>query len=513
MITIQAKLIDIRSIEPIIMISHSTASKLLLRHTDTVTLRYDLNELVASPVVVKGFIEDNVLGISEKYAAWLGIEEGSQISLFTRRPPKSYELIKKKIEGIPWSVNDVRTIVNDISRRRYTSLEVASFTLVSQFQGYDNQELKAVAQSMAEVGTQFNFAEPTYDKHSIGGIPGNKITPIIVSIVAAAGLLIPKTSSRAITSPSGTADTMEVLCDVIFTPDEISELAPKSRGMIVWNAPLNLSPLDDIVIDIKRQLGIDPTDQMLASIVSTKIAMSVNNLIFDIPTGLGTKMPSRSNAINFAHSLIGLCRQLGIRVEAALTLGEQPLGHNIGPALEAKEALQILENKTSESRVSISVKEKAIELAGILLEMGGLTSTNKGTQMAQEYIDSGKALQKFKEIIEIQGGDPNISSDDIQLGEYSLNIPAAKDGYITQVLNNSVKNICITAGAPKDKGAGIILHAKLGEFVHEGDVLFTIYSNSESKLSLAQQTCISMPAYTVEGMIIRRIGSSPEGEV
>ncbi|MCH8906862.1 MAG: hypothetical protein IH840_07215, partial [Candidatus Heimdallarchaeota archaeon] len=305
------------------MFSVATASKLRLRHTEIVTLKYDQNELVASPVVVQGFIEDDIIGISEKDANLLGVRNDALVTLLARRVPQSYDLIKKKVQGTPWSNNDVRALVSDISRRKYTSLEVASFALVSQFQGYSSSELVEITQSMAAEGTEFNFNEPTYDKHSIGGIPGNKITPIIVSIVAAAGLLIPKTSSRAITSPSGTADTMEVLANVSFSPDEISELAPKARGMIVWNAPLNLSPLDNIVIDVKRQLGIDPPDQMLASIVSTKLAMGVDYLVFDIPTGLGSKMPDRSDAINFAHSLIDLCRQLGIRVEAALTLGEQ----------------------------------------------------------------------------------------------------------------------------------------------------------------------------------------------
>jgi AMP phosphorylase len=247
--------------------------------------------------------------------------------------------------------------------------------------------------------------------------------------------------------------------------------------------------------------------------VSTKIAMGVTNLIFDIPTGQGTKMETRNVAINFAHSLIGLCRQLGIRVEAALTLGEQPLGYNIGPALEAKEALQVLENVGLDNGKSVSVREKAIELAGILLELGGLTGLGKGTKFAEEYLSSGKALKKFKEIIDIQGGDPKITSDNVTVGDYSLEVPATKDGYISQILNNSIKTICKAAGAPKDKGAGMILHTKQGEFVHEGDPLFSIYSNSESRLSLALQTCNSLPPFNIEGMIIRRIGSIPEKDV
>ncbi|OLS27162.1 MAG: AMP phosphorylase [Candidatus Heimdallarchaeota archaeon LC_2] len=513
MITIQVSILDIRAIEPVVMISRQTAHQLRLRHTDIVNLIYDKNELVASPVVVQGFIEDGVVGISEFHANKLGVKQGSKVDILARRPPQSYDLIKKKIGGYEWSANDVRSIVNDISRNRYTSMEIASFALVSQFQGYKENELVEVAKSMAEAGTQFNFNEKTYDKHSIGGVPGNKITPIIVSIVAAAGLLIPKTSSRAITSPSGTADTMEVLCNVKFTPEEISELAPKSRGMIVWNAPLNLSPLDNIVIDVKRQLGIDPPDQMLASIVSTKIAMGVDGLVFDIPTGYGTKMKDRKVATKYAHSLIGLCRNLGIDVEAALTLGEQPLGFNIGPALEAQEALRVLENVKTDNVRAVSVKEKSVELAGILFEIAKICPPGKGAALAEEYLTSGKALKKFKEIVEIQGGDKNITSESVTIGDYNSEIPAPKDGYIASIDNKIIKNVCTAAGTPRDKGAGIILHAKVGEFVHEGEKLFTIYSDTEAKLSLAIQTATTQLPFTIEGMIISRVSSIPEKNI
>ncbi|MHA2030677.1 MAG: AMP phosphorylase [Candidatus Kariarchaeaceae archaeon] len=513
MITIQVSILDIRSVEPVVMISRQTAHRLRLRHTDTVTLIYDQNELVASPVVVQGFIEDDVVGISEYHADKLGVKQGSKVDILARRPPQSYELIKKKIGGHEWSANEVRSIVNDISRNKYTSMEIASFALVSQFQGYKETELVEVAKSMAEAGTQFNFNEPTYDKHSIGGVPGNKITPIIVSIVAAAGLLIPKTSSRAITSPAGTADTMEVMCNVTFTPEELSELAPKSRGMIVWNAPLNLSPLDDIVIDVKRQLGIDPPDQMLASIVSTKLAMGIDGLVFDIPTGYGTKMEDRKHATNYAHSLIGLCRNLGINVEAALTLGEQPLGFNIGPALEAQEALKVLENPRIDNVRAVSVKEKSVELAGILLEVAKISPRGKGSIFAEEYLNSGKALKKFKEIVEIQGGDKDITSKEIVIGEHSEDIPATKDGYISNINNMIIKSVCTAAGAPRDKGAGIVLHSKVGEFVHEGEKMFTIYANSEAKLSSAIQTAITQIPFTIEGMIISRVSSIPEKNV
>ncbi len=505
MINLPVKIIDIRSVDPMIMISKNTASRLNLKHTDIVSIKGDISELVAYPVVVQGMIADNIVGISERDAKWLKVVDGSIVSISSRKKPQSYEYIKNKMKGKKWTDNEIISIVSDISKRRMTQLEISTFALVSQFQGFTNNEMITMAKTMAEEGTQFNFDEPVYDKHSIGGTPGNKVTPIIVSIVAAAGLLIPKTSSRAITSPAGTADTMEVMCDVAFNPDEISEIAPKSRGMVVWNAPLNLSPLDSIVVDVKKELGIDPRDQMLASIVSTKIAMGVDKLVFDIPTGVGTKMPDRNEAIEFAHSIIGLSRKFNITTQAAVTLGDQPLGNNIGPALEAKEALLTLEGKGPNS-----VIEKSVELAGILLEMGGVAQRGKGSEVATEYINSGKAYKKFQEIVEYQGGEKDISSDKIEIGEYKATIKAVTDGYIQGISNKGISEVARQAGCPKHKKAGITIHVKKGTFVHEGDPLFTIYSTSEGKLSNAIQTATSMPPFNIEGIILNRIGSISE---
>ncbi|MCY3413649.1 MAG: AMP phosphorylase [Candidatus Heimdallarchaeota archaeon] len=508
MIRLPVKILDIRSVDSVMMISKDTASNLKLRHDSLVTLKSDIQEIVMSPIVVQDLISDDVAAISPKDAEWLGLKEDDMVTILARKPPITYDFIKTKIGGNPWSINEVTQIVNDISRRKLTKVEVSTFALVSQFHGYNNDELVTMTKAMAEAGTQFDFKEPVYEKHSIGGIPGNKVSPVIVAIIAAAGLLIPKTSSRAITSPAGTADTMEVLANVSFTPEEVSEIAPKSRGMIVWNAPLELSPLDDIVIGVKRELGIDPQDQMLASIVSTKVAMGVDKLVFDIPTGPQTKMPSRAKAIDFAHDLIGLCRQVDIGVESALTLGNQPLGNNIGPSLEAREALEVLEGRGPNS-----VIEKSIELAGILLEMAGLSSAGNGATTAHEYIKTGKALVKFQEIIEAQGGDPDMTSKKVEVGTYTDTVKAATDGYISSIDNRYIKKILSAAGCPRDKLGGMVLHKKNGEFVSTDDPLYTIYTSSDTKLTAALQVARTQNPYTIEGMIISRISSISEKNI
>lgn len=506
MITLPVKIFDMRSIEPIIFISHKTASRLKLRHTVIVTIKNELTDRTfsATPVVTEEMIEDDFIGISEDDAEWLAVDDNSIVSVFIRRTLVSLDYVKQKMNGsvLNWDDKQIYSITNDISRRMYTNLEIASFALTSYYRGYNDDETAAFAKSMAEQGSVFDFQERAFDKHSIGGIPGNKVSLIIVPIVAAAGLLIPKTSSRAITSPSGTADSMEVLANVTFSPEEITELAPKSRGMIVHNAPLKLSPMDDIVIGVKKFLDVDPEQQMLASIISTKIAMGIDTLVIDVPTGEGAKMTTQQQGLNFAHKLVGLCRNVEIDVEAMLTYGNQPLGFAIGPALEAREALQVLENQPNDA-----VLNKSVELAGTLLEMGGVSAPNQGATMARELVSSGRALEKFREIIEIQGGDPKVTSDSITIGEYSETVYANKDGYVLAIGNKETKKICSAAGAPSTQDAGLVLHTRVGQFLRKGDPLYTVYSDSESKLSNAIQVANTARPVSLEGMVLRRIKS------
>ncbi len=504
MIKLPVKILDIRSVDPTVMISHQTASRLKFKHTAVVMVRHEVSgkSFSATPVVTEGIVENNVVGISAPDAEWLNVRDGDEVLLANRRTPASLDLLKQKMKGKAWTQNDVYAIVNDISKRNYINLEIGEFVLTSEFQGFSEEEMTAFAVSMAEQGTQFDFQEKTFDKHSIGGVPGNKVSLVIVPTIASAGLLIPKTSSRAITSPSGTADSMEVLAEVEFSPDEVSEIAPRTRGMIVHNEPLKLSPMDGIVAKVKKFLDVDPQDQMLSAIISTKIAMGIKNLVIDIPTGKYTKMQTTEEAMNFAHRLVGLCHRVGINVEAAMTLGDTPIGTNIGPALEAKEALEILEGKVKNTAYT-----KSLELAGTLLEMGGVASINRGSEVARELIESGKALKKFKEIIEAQGGDPNITSNDINVGEYTYTICASQDGYVRSISNRGTKLICAAAGAPSSKESGIVLHTRIGAYVKEGDPLFTIYSNSDAKLSSAIQVATNYMAVKISGMIINRVKS------
>lgn len=506
MTSLKTKKFDFNTERDFALINSQTLNNLKMKHSSYIKVKSDTAEIMCEIISTDNLIEPELIGLKESSMKSLNIKENQKISVYARRKPASLEHVKSKREGSIWKENQIRSIVNDICSGQYTDLEISMFTLAQFYTGLNMDEIQFLTSSMSEYGTTIDFDEPVYDKHSIGGIPGNKVSLIIVPTVAAAGLLIPKTSSRAITSPSGTADTMEVLCDVNFSADEILEIAPKTRGMLVWGGTLDLSPLDEIVIHkVEQPLGIDPHSQMLASIFSKKVSTGVDYLVLDIPTGEGTKMPTKEDAINYAHEATELGRRLGIQIEGALSYGEQPLGKAIGPALEAREALNVIMGNGP-----TSVFEKSAELAGILFEMAGLAQPGQGASLASDYINKGKTKEKMEEIIGVQGGNSTVTPDDIVVGDYTATVTAPKDGYIVKLSNSAIKKIAFAAGAPKHKVSGVYLHKKLGDYCAKDDELMTIYSNSEGRLTEALNLSMNLSPFILEGMIIKRISSGPK---
>ncbi len=454
-------------------------------------------------IIRSSIVDAGEVGVPLNVANQLGVKDNDKITIRARTRPISHPIIMKKYDGKPWTSDDMRTIVDDIYAGHVSDLEMAAFTLAMQYEPLNIDETEYLTRAFTLHGEQIQFNEPVYDKHSIGGIAGNKVSLLIVPIIAAAGLLIPKTSSRAITSPSGTADTFEVLCNVNFSAEEILEIAPKIRGMLVWGGQLNLAPVDsEIIRRVERPLSLDPESVIIASILSKKLSTGVKNMVLDMPTGPEAKMSTREEAKNLSHLFVEIGRKVGIQVECALTYADQPVGHAIGPALEAREAIYTLMGTGPRS-----VYEKSNELAGILIEMAGIASRGQGARIAEEIVRSGKALEKFFEIVEAQGGDKSVKPDDIQIGQYTAVIEALQDGYIAYVSNSQVKAIASALGCPSDKLSGMVIKHKAGEFVKKGDPIFILYSSQESALDNAIQIANLKPPFRQEGMVLERISS------
>ena len=413
---------------------------------------FDPSQILALPDISAGYI-----GLSEKALHDLNLLEGDSVSITSdvRSPPDSFNAIKRRMQ-VQKSLTKVEidAIVSDIINNRYTALEKASLVFSQYFQEYTMDEIEALTRSIAESGETLDFKGVITDKHSLGGVPGNKVTLLIVPIIAAAGLMMPKTSSRAITSASGTADTMEALgCKVALKADEIVEITHDIGGLICWGGALNLAPADDLIIrDVEFPLGINPRSMMMASIMAKKKAFGIDMLVLDIPMGHGCKVETYDEAQILSRSFGELGRRLGIQVECGITFGGLPVGHYIGPALEAKEALSALINpKTG----STSLVEKSTALAGILLEMSGKALRGQGQSKARQILENGQAYQKFCQIIEAQGGDPNIKPEDIEVGEYIYDVVAPSNGWIVDINNEIITEIARKASAPTDKKSGI----------------------------------------------------------
>jgi len=498
-LNLNVKMVDILTGLKVVLLNNSDALNLGVRPHDRIKVKTHKRELTAMVNVTDSYVNQGEIGITPPLKKLFECDIGETMEVTTTSIPSSMEYIHKKMKGNSLNYNEIYAIIEDIVEGNLSELEIAAFVLSQQFVGMNLDEIEHLTRSMVETGEKIDFDEPAFDKHSTGGVPGNKVSLLIVPIVAAAGLLIPKTSSKAITSPSGTADTMEVLAPVSFNAEELKELVKKTRGALIWGGALNLAPADDLTIQVEHPLRVDPVSQMIASIIAKKISVGVDNMVLDIPVGAGTKMESMEDAERFANMIVEISKRLKMATYCAITYAGQPVGHAVGPALEAKEALEALMGGGPTSLI-----EKSTGLAGFLLELGGVAPENKGQDYAKEILRSGKALKKMREIIEAQGGDPNVKPEDIPIGEHVASLEAKADGYVTNVDNKSITKIAQAAGAPRDKGAGVVLNYKRGYKVSRGDKLLIIHAEKENKLHEATALATRTMPIIVEGMLLQK---------
>jgi AMP phosphorylase len=461
----------------IAILSEETASQLGVHSSDRIRITHNKHEAIAIANLAVHFPKNRV-GLYEEIAEILTVKEDEKIDVQLAQLPESLSHVRAKVRGERLRETDIHKIVKDVVERHLSEVEIAAFLTALSIHGLSMSENEAMSRAMVETGKTIDFGKtPILDKHSVGGIPGDKTSILVVPIVAAAGFTIPKTSSRAITSPAGTADRMETLCPVNLTIKEIRETVNKTNGCLVWGGSLELAPADDLFIKVEYPLGIDPL--LLPSIMSKKKAIGATHVVIDIPTGSGAKIKTRTEAYLLASDFVDLGKRLGMTIQCALTFGEQPLGCAIGPALEAREALETLLGNGPPDLV-----DKATTLAGMLFEMVGAKG---GKRKAESILESGKADRKLREIIQAQGGNPKVKPDEIRVGDEIAEVKAQQAGRILWISTEDIVQIAREAGAPREKGAGVVLKAKLGDAVRKGSVLFQIHAERAGKLESAFQ--------------------------
>jgi AMP phosphorylase len=481
------------------LVCNEDAAELGVHGLDRISIRTKEKEIISTLNTSPNAIEKGFIGVFAKVADELSLKEGSEVEVGIAKPPTSLNAIKLKMKNHKLTFEDATDIVKDVVTGRLSEIEITAFVTTLNNFGLDVDETVSMAQAMVGCGKCLDLNAPVIvDKHSIGGVPGDKTTLLVVPIIAACGVTIPKTSSRAITSAAGTADRAEVLMPVSLKLDDMKTVVKRTNGCIIWGGALDLSPADDIFIRSEHPLSIDPL--MIPSIMSKKKAVGAQYLVIDIPTGQGAKMKTMEDAQFLAREMIEVGRRLGIKTQCALTFGEQPLGHAIGSGPEAREALEVIMRKKNVP----DVYDKAKSIAAMILDMIG----KDGPKMVDEVFKSGKAEEKLRQIIFEQGGDPQVNPEDIEYGKYGLDFHAEKSGIVLVIDNHQLASVARAAGSPKDHGAGIYLYSKMGDRVEKGDKLFTVYAEKPRKLKLAKDKLDEGTAVFVgerRDMLLRKI--------
>lgn len=420
------------------------------------------------------------LGLSTTAFSQLGLSEGTQVTVGQPPPVHSMKSVRAKIAGERLNQSEYDAICEDIVAHRYAKEELAAFLVSSAQSGMDREEVLFLTRAMTATGKHINWDESmVVDKHCIGGIPGNRTTMIVTPIVAAYGLLMPKTSSRAITSPAGTADTMEVLAEVNLSIDKLKQIVHQERACLAWGGTANLAPVDDILISVERPLSLDSQGQMIASILSKKLAAGATHLLLDIPVGPHAKVTNMRDAIQLRKLFEYVALHVGLHIEVIITDGSQPIGKGIGPVLEARDVMQVLAN---DSRAPADLREKSLQLAGRILEFHADVRGGNGYHLARDILESGRALEKMNRIIERQG-----QKEAITVAELVISVKSNHTGVIKSIDNLIIARIAHMAGAPLNAGAGIDLNRKLGDIVRKGETLYQVYTSFRANWDFVQQ--------------------------
>ncbi|MHB1206968.1 MAG: thymidine phosphorylase family protein [Rhodospirillaceae bacterium] len=430
-------------------------------------------------------------------AAWerLKASEGGQITVAHAPAVESLSHVRAKIYGRALDRAATQEIVVDIAAGRYSEVALSAFITAVADNALSTDEILYLTDAMVSVGTKLDWGKgPIADKHCVGGLPGNRTTPIVVAIVAACGIKIPKTSSRAITSPAGTADTMETLAPVDLSVAAMRRVVEAEGGCVVWGGAVDLSPADDVLVRVERQLDLDSEGQLVASILSKKIAAGSTHIVIDLPVGPTAKVRSPAAAKTLATILESVAASSGLAVRVLQTDGRQPVGRGVGPALEARDVLQVL---TNDVLASASLRERSLDLAGAVLELAGgaIPGEGRARARAKDVLGSGEAWRKFQAICKQQGG---MRVPPVAQLRHAVVAPMA--GTVDLVDNRLLARIAKLAGAPAAKAAGIDVHVELGSIVQKGEPLYTIHAETRGELEYALDFQRRQPAvFTVGG--------------
>lgn len=429
-------------------------------------------------VIENGLLSNEEASLSNSAWERLGATDGAVVKISHAPPLASDSFLRKKVYGGVLTKEELASIIADITNGGYDDIQLAAFITACAGDSLSLQETIDLTAAMIGAGEKLSWGAPRIaDKHCVGGLPGNRTSMIVVPIVAAAGAIIPKTSSRAITSPAGTADVMETITNVDLDIARMRRVIEREGGCIAWGGSVRLSPADDILIGVERPLDFDSEGQLVASVLSKKIAAGSTHVVLDLPVGATAKLRSPEVAAALGARLTRVASAFGLKTAIMQTDGNQPVGRGIGPALEARDVLAVLQN---EAHAPQDLKVRALALAARLLELSEAVPAGRGMLTAEELLTSGTAWRKFQNICEAQGG-MRIPG---QAG-YRLDVNSPHSGKVASIHNRKLAKVAKLAGAPGAPLAGVVFHAPLGSHVERNEPLFTIHAETEGELAYA----------------------------
>lgn len=483
--------------ELIVLINETDAWHYGISALDKVVVKYQGKELVFNADLTTKYVKPGELGIYQDISEKYEIPADATVSVhFTQTDGKAMEALKKAIKGGKLKYEETYAIMKDIAENRFTDTLITYYSAIGFFKKATDQELYEMAKAMAETGEMLHFDGVVADKHCMGGVPGNETTMIMIPLLSSLGIKMPKTFSKAITSPAATGECVNVLMDISFSKKEIENLVKKENCCLVWGGGLDLAPADEKLIKVAYPLSMQSYSRTVVSIMAKKYAMGINHSLIDIPMGPTAKVPDMKTAkwLKKRYEYVG--KRLGMKVHVEITDAQQPIGAGIGATLQVREVLRVLQQH---EKRPIDLQEKALFLASKIIELVGIAKGKKALDLARETLVSGKAWKKMQEIIKAQGGkNPNQKSEELELAKFQKDILAPKDGTIKAIDMKLINLTTRTLGAPIDNEGGLYLHKKMGDKVKKGDVLYTMFTNEESKIDLALDNLEGLEMYTIK---------------
>lgn len=409
------------------------------------------------------------------------------------------DLIEKKKQGYVHSAEEIQFIIDSFLKESIYDYQMSAWLMAVCFKGLTINETVALTEVMANSGDKIDFGDigtAIVDKHSTGGV-GDKVTITLIPLLAAAGIPVAKLADRGLGFAAGTVDKLEAIpgFNTQLTSESIIKQV-KDINAVIASQDKNLAPADKKLLALRNMTATVDNEELIASsIVSKKIASGANYIFLDVKYGAGAFMKTAEDAVNLSKYMVNLGKRLGKTITAIVTSMEEPLGRSVGNSLEVIEAIEFLKGNIK----SGDLAELTFSIASIILQQLNLYNNEKEVRAYLEsLINSGKALDKFKELIVTQGGNAEVITDydKFELPISKIECESKKSGYIQNINASNVARAVETLGANRERDFGVIdysvgiyLNKKSGEYVKRGETLYTIYSNNEEKTKIAQRFC------------------------